>query len=86
MTECVAHGCITCGDEAVPMVVLQVDLERGLALCRDPAGAHSSVETALVEPVARGETLLVHAGTALGRAAQRHADQIVPAVEARVPA
>ncbi|HST54374.1 MAG TPA: HypC/HybG/HupF family hydrogenase formation chaperone [Solirubrobacteraceae bacterium] len=70
MTACVAaHGCITCGDEAAPMHVVKVDAERGLALCCDAAGAHSSVEIALVEPVAPGEVLLVHAGTALGHAA-----------------
>jgi hydrogenase maturation factor len=62
-------GCVTCGDEAVPMEVLEVDEALGLALCADPGDAHSTVETALVAPVARGERLLVHAGTAIGRAA-----------------
>jgi hydrogenase maturation factor len=60
-------GCITCGDEAIPMEVLNVDAERGLALCADSDSARSTVETALVEPVRRGERLLVHAGTAIGR-------------------
>jgi hydrogenase maturation factor len=60
-------GCITCGDEAIAMKVLRVDRERGLALCADPGGVRSSVETALVEPVEPGESLLVHAGTAIGR-------------------
>lgn len=60
-------GCITCGDEAIPMEVLGVDAERGLALCADPSGVRSSVETALVEPVEVGERVLVHAGTAIGR-------------------
>jgi hydrogenase maturation factor len=50
-----------------------VDGERGLALCSSEAGERSSVEIALVEPVAAGEVLLVHAGTALGRAAGRAA-------------
>jgi hydrogenase maturation factor len=69
MTErLVAHGCVTCGDEAVPMRVLEVDRLRGLALCSAAEGGRSSVEIALVEPVAAGEMLLVHAGTALGRA------------------
>ena len=44
-----------------------VDQDRGLALCEDEAGARSSIETALVEPVAPGDSLLVHAGTALVR-------------------
>ena len=63
-------GCITCGDEAIPMEVLRVDAERGLALCADPDAAESTVETALVEPVAPGDRVLVHAGTAIGRAAR----------------
>ncbi len=60
-------GCITCGDEAVPMEVLRVDVERELALCLGPAEERGTVETALVAPVAPGEVLLVHAGTAIGR-------------------
>jgi hydrogenase expression/formation protein HypC len=63
-----AHGCITCGDEALPMRVIEVDRERDLALCADLRGQRSSVEIALVDPVVCGEMLLVHAGTALGRA------------------
>jgi hydrogenase assembly chaperone HypC/HupF len=67
---CDPHGgCITCGDEAIPMRVRRVDPERGLALCEDAGGRRQSVETALVEPVAVGDALLVHAGTAIGRAA-----------------
>jgi hypothetical protein len=49
------------------MRVVRVDLTRGLALCEGDAGERSSVETALVDPVAPGDTLLVHAGTALTR-------------------
>jgi hydrogenase maturation factor len=63
-------GCITCGDEAVPMRVHQVDAERGLALCANGVGARSSVETALVEPVQVGDVLLVHAGTAIAHGAR----------------
>ncbi|MGA2320112.1 MAG: HypC/HybG/HupF family hydrogenase formation chaperone [Solirubrobacteraceae bacterium] len=68
-----AHGCITCGDQAVPMRVLNLEAGRALALCSDPQGECSSVEIALVEPVAPGEVLLVHAGTALARAAAQEA-------------
>jgi hydrogenase expression/formation protein HypC len=63
--EVVAEHCITCGDDGVPMTVVRVDGERGLALCADEDGSRETVETALVEPVAPGDTLLVHAGTAL---------------------
>jgi hydrogenase maturation factor len=61
-------GCITCGDEAIAMEVIAVDEARGLALCADPDAERSTVETALVEPVAPGDRLLVHAGTAIARA------------------
>jgi hydrogenase maturation factor len=63
------HGCITCSDEAVAMRVRRVDDDRGLALCEDAHGRRSSVEIALVTPVAPGDELLVHAGTAIARAA-----------------
>jgi hydrogenase maturation factor len=59
------HGCITCGDEAVAMRVLRVDDTRALALCETDDGARSSVEIGLIDPVASGATVLVHAGTAL---------------------
>jgi hydrogenase maturation factor len=64
-----SEGCITCGDEAVEMGVLRVDDRRQLALCADQEGARSSVEIALVLPVAAGDVLLVHAGTAIARLA-----------------
>jgi hydrogenase maturation factor len=61
--------CITCGDTAVALRVLKVDERRELALCANDAGDHETVEIALVSPVAPGDSLLVHAGTAIGRAA-----------------
>jgi HupF/HypC family len=72
MTDLAPHcdhtiGCITCGDEATEMRVLAVDSDRGLALCADREGGRSSVEIALVEGVREGQTLLVHAGTAIAR-------------------
>jgi hydrogenase maturation factor len=63
--SCGAQHCITCGDDGVPMRVLALDDDRGLALCSDGAGAHHTVETALVAPVAPGDEVLVHAGVAL---------------------
>jgi hydrogenase maturation factor len=59
------HGCITCGDVAIPMQVLAVDHERGLALCADEDGNRETVEIALVLPVASRDELLVHAATAI---------------------
>ncbi len=63
--SCAEDHCITCGDVAEPMRVLEVDEERELALCSDSAGGHHTVEIALVQPVAVDEELLVHAGTAI---------------------
>ena len=57
--------CITCADDGVAMTVVAVDEQRALALCADAVGARWSVETALVDPVAVGDLLLVHAGTAI---------------------
>jgi hydrogenase maturation factor len=47
------------------MTVIAVDSRRSVALCSNDAGGRSTVETALVEPVAPGDRLLVHAGTAI---------------------
>jgi hydrogenase expression/formation protein HypC len=65
--SCEDGSCITCGDVAVELRVLRVDDVRGLALCCDAGGERSTVETALVAPVAAGDVLLVHAGTAIAR-------------------
>ncbi len=62
---CGSEHCITCGDDGIPMTVIEVDPGRGLALCADEADRHESVETALVAPVVAGDLLLVHAGTAI---------------------
>jgi hydrogenase assembly chaperone HypC/HupF len=64
VNDCGDH-CITCSDEGIPMQVERIDSERGLALCAAQDGAKSTVEIALVEPVAPGDRVLVHAGVAL---------------------
>jgi hydrogenase maturation factor len=66
--SCADEHCLTCGDVAVPLEVLQVDEDRGLALCTDADGVHATVEVALVGAVAPGDGLLVHAGVAIARA------------------
>jgi hydrogenase maturation factor len=60
-------GCITCGDVAIALTVLRLDEGRGLALCADDDGNSETVEIDLVAPVAPGDRLLVHAGTAIAR-------------------
>ena len=58
------HGCITCGDEGIPMRVIVVDEARALALCETAGGERSTVEIALVD-AGPGDEVLVHAGTAI---------------------
>ena len=64
MTECTSDTCITCGDVAVAMRVIEVDEERCLALCESAEGERSTVEIALVD-AGPGDEVLVHAGTAI---------------------
>jgi hydrogenase maturation factor len=65
--SCGSEHCITCGDDGTPMTIVAVDPDRGLALCEDADGFHHTVESALVAPVTPGQSLLVHAGTAIAR-------------------
>lgn len=66
--DCSPEGhCITCSDEGIPMRVASVDAEAGVATCEDERGVRTEVLTALVEDVSPGDSLLVHAGTALLR-------------------
>ena len=71
LPACIADfdGCITCGDVAVELRVVSVDDARGLAVCADELGSSLEVDVLLVAPVAPGDAVLVHAGTAIARAA-----------------
>jgi hydrogenase maturation factor len=64
VTDCTSDTCITCGDVAVAMRVIQVDEARCLALCESAEGERSTVEIALVD-AGPGDEVLVHAGTAI---------------------
>ncbi|MBV8988496.1 MAG: HypC/HybG/HupF family hydrogenase formation chaperone [Solirubrobacterales bacterium] len=55
--------CITCSDEGVAMLVLEV--QAGAAVCADSDRRRQRVELDLVGPVSRGDQLLVHAGVAI---------------------
>lgn len=66
--SCSEEHCITCSDEAIPMVVVRA-MQQGQASCCDEAGAEHLVAIDLVEPIVPGEELLVHAGVAIGRRA-----------------
>ncbi|HYZ29012.1 MAG TPA: HypC/HybG/HupF family hydrogenase formation chaperone [Thermoleophilaceae bacterium] len=67
MSWCGYDHCITCSDEGIPMRVVKLDPARGVALCESADGERATVETALLEAVAPGDELLVHAGVALLR-------------------
>jgi hydrogenase maturation factor len=60
-------GCITCGDVAVSMRVLEVDDATALAVCADDDDRTETVDLGIVGAVTPGDRLLVHAGTALTR-------------------
>ena len=64
MNDCGDEHCVTCSDEAVPMRVVAVRAD-GTALCDGDV----EVMTDLVGAVVPGDELLVHAGTAIARAA-----------------
>ena len=64
--SCDAGHCITCSDEGVPMRVVEAGAG-GIAVCEREDGQRSEVLCDLVWPVATGDSLLVHAGTALLR-------------------
>ncbi len=61
---CGADRCVTCSDEASPMRVLTVELP-ALARCIDEHGVTFDVMVDLVGDVRPGDTVLVHAGTAI---------------------
>lgn len=58
-------GCITCGDVAVVLTVL--DVSGTDASCRDVDGRTELVAIELVGDVAQGDRVLVHAGVAIER-------------------
>ena len=62
--NCSDH-CITCSDSAVSMRIVSL-CEDG-AVCVDEGGStHERIAVELVEPVAPGDRILVHAGVAIG--------------------
>jgi hydrogenase maturation factor len=65
VTGCEDDVCITCGDVGVEMRVVRLDGD--LAVCEAAGGDVRAVEVALVDGVAEGDTLLVHADVALVR-------------------
>jgi hypothetical protein len=63
--ECAEEVCVTCSDEGRLGEVVTASPE-GMAAVRTARGVENVV-TALIDPVAAGELVLVHAGTAISR-------------------
>ena len=63
--ECADEVCVTCSDEGRIGEVVSPSAD-GMAAVRTARGVES-VATALIDPVAAGELVLVHAGTAISR-------------------
>ena len=61
-----AGHCITCSDEALPVKVLRIDSETGLALV-EQKDTTEEIDITLVDNVVPGDVLLVHGGVAIGR-------------------
>jgi hydrogenase maturation factor len=66
--SCEEEHCITCGDIAVEMTVVELDADGTLALCIDDGGASTTVDVGLLAPVRLADRVLVHAGTAIASA------------------
>jgi hydrogenase maturation factor len=60
-----ARHCVTCGDEGIPMRV--VSACDATAVCADDDRRLHEVAIDLVAPVHSGDTLVVHAGFAIGQ-------------------
>lgn len=61
----VVDGCLTCGDVAVPVTVVEAGWPD--ALCEDAHGQKGSVGVELVGDVVVGDSLLIHGGVAITR-------------------
>jgi hydrogenase maturation factor len=61
--------CITCSDEAIPVKVLQIDLDTGLAQV-EVANTIEEVDITLLDTVTPGDIILVHGGVAIGAYAE----------------
>ncbi|GCE30450.1 hypothetical protein KDA_59340 [Dictyobacter alpinus] len=61
-----AEHCVTCSDQALELLVLQVDVEHATALVAIDSGTEE-IDISLLEVVGPGDIVLVHGGVALER-------------------
>jgi hydrogenase maturation factor len=57
--------CVTCSDEAIPVTVLHIYQDTGVALVATQDNKTEEVDITLVENAVPGDLLLVHGGTAI---------------------
>jgi hydrogenase maturation factor len=62
--RCDEEHCITCGDVGVAMRVVSVS-DGGAECVEEDGTRHEGIALELVEPVAPGDRVLVHAGVAI---------------------
>ncbi len=60
------HHCLTCSDEMVPVRVIHIDQDTGLALV-EVSNQVEEIDITLVEDISLGDLLLAHGGVAIGR-------------------
>lgn len=60
------HHCLTCSDEIVPVRVIRIDQDTGLALV-EVSNQIEEIDITLVEDISLGDLLLAHGGVAIGR-------------------
>ena len=65
VTDAVGH-CVTCSDEAVECVVVQVDATTQMAVVA-VQGAQEEIDVSLLDDVAPGDTVLAHAGIGIAK-------------------
>jgi len=63
--SCGEEHCITCGDIAIEMTVIELHADETLAVCRSDDGGRETVDVALLASVRAADRVLVHAGTAI---------------------
>ncbi|MDR0627522.1 MAG: HypC/HybG/HupF family hydrogenase formation chaperone [Bifidobacteriaceae bacterium] len=63
--------CITCSDQAIVAEVLQPPATAWEEALVQTADGTEAVDVSLVGPVQVGDLVLIHAGTAIGRASER---------------
>jgi hydrogenase assembly chaperone HypC/HupF len=74
MKNCTGEHCLTCSDETLPVKIVQVDRQRGLALV-EVHGQQEEIDITLIEQVTPGDVVLVHGGVAIAAGNEEEVDE-----------